>query len=420
MIGVTTKIILDKRVKTKANTYAVKLRITFQREQKYYPLSKRFTIEEWDKIQDPNCRGKNKQLKLYFSTVEERATSIIDGMEKFSFSKFEELFNNKASNKKDLYHLFDVYINQLKGEDRLTTATSHSCTLSAFKKYANHKNKKYIHLRDISIDWLTNYEKWQLNKGLSPSTIGIHMRNLRTILNVAIENGNFDKEDYPFGKRKYMIPATRNIKKALKIEDIKKLVEYSTDDEMEEKARDMWLFSYLANGMNMKDICLLKFKDIDTRNITFVREKTRRSTKADSKPITVPVIPKIMDIINKWGNRETNPNNYLFDVLKDNDSQADIDRKTRQFIKTINIRTKRIGKALEFKLKLTTYVARHSYATILKRSGAPIDFISESLGHKDLATTENYLDSFEDETKRKYQSNLLDFKSNEQEQTKSR
>ena len=409
MIGITTKIILDKRVKTKAGTYAVKLRITFQREQKYYPLSKRFTPDEWDRIEDPNCRGNNKKLKLTFSSIEEKASKIIDAMDSFSFSKFEKLFNNEAPSKKNLYYLFQEYIDKLNKETRHTTASSHSATLSAFKKFAEHNNKKYIYLRDINQDWLTKYELWQIEKGLSPSTVGIHMRNLRTILNIAIENGNFEKENYPFGKRKYQIPASRNVKRALTIGDIKKLVEYTSKDKTEERARDLWLFSYLANGINMKDVCLLKYKNMDTKNITFIRAKTQRSTKKDSKPIIAPIIPTLQNIINKWGNTNTAAEQYVFGVLTEKDTQADIDRKIRQFIKTINIRMKRIGEALEFNLKLTTYVARHSYATILKRSGAPIEFISESLGHKDLSTTENYLDSFEDETKRKYQSNLLDF-----------
>lgn len=409
MIGINSKIILDKRIKTKAGTYAVKLRITYQREQKYFPLSKHYTTDEWDKIQDPNCRGDNKKAKLYFSAIEQRASKIIDDMERFSFAKFEELFNEKPPNKRDLFYLFQEYIDHLKSEDRLSTASSYSTALSGYKKYAEHLKKKRFYLRDISQAWLQSYEKWQTSKGLSPSTVGIHMRNLRTILNIAIEKGHFEKENYPFGKRKYKIPATRNVKKALTIEDIKKLVEYTSEDNTELWARDIWLFSYLGNGINMKDVCLLKHKDIGAKNIIFVRAKTQRSTKNDQKPIIVPMISKLQEIINKWGNADKSPGAYVFDVLSDTDSQADIDRKTRQFTKSVNIRVKHIGEALEFDLKLTTYVARHSYATILKRSGAPIEFISESLGHKDLHTTENYLDSFEDETKRKYQQNLLNF-----------
>lgn len=78
-----------------------------------------------------------------------------------------------------------------------------------------------------------------------------------------------------------------------------------------------------------------------------------------------------------------------------------------QFIKTINKYMKLIGSEIGYDKPLTTYAARHSYATILKRSGAPLGFISESLGHKSLQTTESYLDSFEDETRRKYAEMLV-------------
>ena len=77
---------------------------------------------------------------------------------------------------------------------------------------------------------------------------------------------------------------------------------------------------------------------------------------------------------------------------------------------------KNIGNDLGINIKLTTYSARHSFATALKRSGAPTEFISESLGHKDLKTTENYLDSFEDDMKESYQRQLLNFTNKSREQ----
>ena len=68
---------------------------------------------------------------------------------------------------------------------------------------------------------------------------------------------------------------------------------------------------------------------------------------------------------------------------------------------------KLIGEDIGYDKPLTTYAARHSFATILKRSGAPTELISESLGHKSLKTTEAYLDSFEDKTRRKFMENLI-------------
>ena len=88
-------------------------------------------------------------------------------------------------------------------------------------------------------------------------------------------------------------------------------------------------------------------------------------------------------------------------------SEEDKMKVKNQFVNTINKYMKRIGIDIGYDKPLTTYSARHSFATILKRSGAPLGFISESLGHKSLQTTEAYLDSFEDETRRKYAEMLV-------------
>jgi site-specific recombinase XerD len=78
-----------------------------------------------------------------------------------------------------------------------------------------------------------------------------------------------------------------------------------------------------------------------------------------------------------------------------------------QFVKTVNKYMKRIGEDIGYDKPLTTYAARHSFATVLKRSGAPTEFISESLGHKSLQTTEAYFDSFEDPSRRNFMENLI-------------
>ena len=102
-----------------------------------------------------------------------------------------------------------------------------------------------------------------------------------------------------------------------------------------------------------------------------------------------------------------NENDYVFPVLKKNLSELQKHKDKDQFIKTINKYMKLIGQDIGYDKPLTTYAARHSFATVLKRSGTPMEFISESLGHKSLHTTEAYLDSFEDQTRRKFMENLI-------------
>jgi integrase/recombinase XerD len=409
MIGLSTAIILDKRFLRKDNTYAVKLRVTYFREQKYYPLNISLTDADWEKVHSSKPRKKHKEYLLYFSEIENKALEIIKDMTVFSFPAFEKKFNQKPKHEVDTISLFESYIEQLKKENRIGTADSYTWALTSIKKFTATRHRKKLHFAEVTPELLSEYEQWMIELGNSPTTIGIYLRSLRTIINNAIASGLLDKESYPFGKRKYQTPSGRNIKKALKTSDISKIISFQTTSRFQERARDLWLFSYLCNGANMKDIARLKYKNIDGDKIHFIRSKTERSTKQELKPISVFLLPESMAIIEKWGNKNHDPENYIFGIIDDSDTPEKVHARVKQTVRRINEHMKKIGTILGFDIKLTTYSARHSYATVLKRSGAPIEFISESLGHKDLKTTENYLDSFEDEMKESFQKQLLNF-----------
>jgi integrase len=409
MIGVTTAIVQDTRVKRTDGTYAIKLRITYNREQKYYPVNVHLSPEDWQRTQSEKPRNEFKEHKLYFNKIEQRAIEIIKELSPFSFEGFEKKFDQRTDRAKDVLTYLDAYIKQLEKEERSGTADSYQCAYNSFTKYIKTKNRKKLSFGDITPEWLAEYEKWMLDAEKSMTTIGIYLRSLRTITNIAIEDGLLAREFYPFGKRKYQIPSGRNIKKALTLTDIKGIVNYKPTTQAEERGRDLWLFSYLCNGANVKDIARLQYKNIDHSMIQFVRAKTERTTKQDLKPIMVSLLPEVKHIIEKWGVKPAKPDTYVFGLLEKSDNSEKELAKVRQATKTINKYMKRIGEHLGININLTTYTARHSFATVLKRSGAPTEFISESLGHKDLRTTENYLDSFEDSVKESFQRQLLNF-----------
>ena len=410
MLNVTIAIVQDTRIQRNDEKYAIKLRVTYNRKQKYYPLNEHFTTKQWEKVNSPNARLKYKEYAAYFKRIEQRANEIISSLHPFSFQVFENRFLNKAKSYADVLTVMDDYINQLNQEDRTGTAESYKCAYNSIKDFACDKKRKKLPFELVTEEWLNSYEKWMLANEKSITTVGIYMRSLRTIINIGIEKGLLNQESYPFGKRKYVIPASRNIKKALHIEDINKIVNYIPQHDSEARARDLWIFSYLCNGVNIKDIVLLQYKNIEGDKLLFVREKTKNTKKQDRNPISVIILPEINAIIKRWGVRSLDPEAYIFGIIKPTDTPEDIHKKTKQLTKTINKYMKHIGERLEIPEKITTYTARHSFATILKRSGAPTEFISESLGHTNLQTTANYLDSFEDETKVKYQSALLKFK----------
>src|SRR5580693_7197978 len=146
----------------------------------------------------------------------------------------------------------------------------------------------------------------------------IYIRPLRCIFNEAIIDGIIRKEKcYPFGRRKYQIPTGRNVKKALAMAEVEKIYYYEGDPDnlSEQKARDFWLFCYFANGMNIKDVALLKNKDINGEFLTFERSKTERAMKSDPKIITVYINEDMRKIMERWGNADKGPDSYIFTIL---------------------------------------------------------------------------------------------------------
>lgn len=404
---VTVKILLDTRRKKVSGRYPVKLRITYQREQKYYPTEYDLTPDDFDRVFGAKPRTEQKEIRANLVALETKANTIAEKLPVFSFTQFEALFFSQSGSRDahDVAHTFDAVIERLMAEERIGTAENYK-----YSKLSICEGHPRLKFADVTPDFLRDYQKQMERGGSSRTTIGIYLRCLRALFNEAIETGTILKESYPFGKRKYQIPASQNIKKALTISDIQKIQFYQPETESEAKARDLWMFSYLCNGMNLKDIAQLRFKNIDEKAgiVTFHRAKTE-NTSRKLKPVKAVLLDPAKAIIERWGNSDKRPESFVFPILT-NDMNAERQMASKNLqVKLINKYMKRIGRKLGIDMPLTTYVARHSFATILKRSGAPTEFISESLGHKDLRTTETYLDGFENATKQHFAKALLNF-----------
>lgn len=399
---------LDKR-RSSNKGYPVKLRITYHRQPRYFDTGVYLSESEFEKIQSLNPRGRLKEIKITLEAFERKAQKILEKIHhNFSFDDFKNQFFDKPK-LTDLVSVFDELIRDLSTEGRAGTASSYQCAKRSFEKFIG-KGRK-VRFNQINREWLSKYQKYMVENGMSLTTVGIYVRALRTVYNRAIQQKIIGRDSYPFGTTGYKIPASRNVKKALSKSEIKLIFDYKPKaGTWEEKALDLWLLSYLCNGANVKDICRLKHKNLNQKSIQFIRAKTERTSIRNQRGIVAIRLPQIDSIISKHGTVSLNPDSYVFPFLKGNEKPERELAITRQVTKNINTRMAKIGATLGIDQKVTTYTARHSYATILKRGGAPVEFISESLGHSNIRTTENYLDSFEDETKEKYANLLVNFK----------
>ncbi len=409
----TAAVVLDTRRQKANGTYPVRLRITFQRERKYYTLKlDDLTTDEWDKLKTGG-RLKDKQLlsiRDRIAEYEALAKEQFKKLPRFTFERFENLyFSDHSIDTKtvadDVYAAFAKQISDIRGQGRISTATGYETAMNSLKVF-----KPKLRFSDLSPKLLEEYENQLVGAGKSITTVGIYLRNLRVLVNQAKAKGLISATDYPFGKGRYEIPAAKNVKKALTLAEIEKIYNYPTENgSMTERAKDFWFFSYLCNGINIKDICLLRWRDIADERITFIRAKTVRTKRQSIKPIVVVLTDPVRDLIEKWGNTNRRPDNYVFPILTAGLTPERERDLVQYFTRSVNTYIKRIAAELSISKPVTTYTARHSFATVLKRSGAPNAFIGESLGHSSSRTTESYLDSFEDDMKRDYADVLLKF-----------
>jgi integrase/recombinase XerD len=411
IIKPTTIILLDKRRTKKTGLYPVKLRITFAREQRYYPIGCDLSETEFDQTMNPksvdlklSVQGKRvlKENKYKIDSFFVKTNEIIQSIPDFSFTIFEQKMFGIQTKAKDVYSIYQQAIQEMRRTERIGTAENYTTSMHSLQLFS-----PKLEFKQITASFLYDYEKWLMSKGRSISTVGIYLRPLRAILNLAIEEGLMNKEDYPFGKRRYVIPASKNIKKALTLSEIGKIYHYEAiAGTWWQKAKDFWLFSYFANGMNIKDLANLTKDNIKGDFLIFTRAKTMNTNRSAAKQISIPLSDDLRKIINTWHNSNSD---YLFPVLKKGMTPLEQHKTIAQCVKMINSYIRLIAEKVGIEKNITTYHARHSFATVLKRSGASTEFISESLGHSNIGTTSSYLDSFEDETKKEIMKALRNF-----------
>jgi len=430
MIPVHTSVILDTRRPLKDGTYPVKLRITYQRQRKYYNTNYNLCEEDFSKTQGEKPKGKYKEISISLNATEQKAIAVIDKLSSFTFEGFEKKFLNRSTCD-EVFSTYEHKIEKLRREGQAGTASTYESAYYSFLSYFLNeapvsfkgiplkevkkrredllKKKKPLSFSAVTVEFLSGYEKWMLGRGKTLTSVSMYVRTLRTLFNDVIASGDISNELYPFGKRLYKIPAGKSVKKSLVLSDIEKIFSYNATSDSEAKARDLWIFSYLCNGINVKDVARLKYKQLSKETITFIRAKTERTSKHDLKTIVAMRTPEIDQVIEKWGNKPALADTFVFPILRESLTPEEELATVRQTTKTINKYIKRVAASVGIEKNVTTYTARHSFSTVLKRAGAPIEFISESLGHSNLKTTESYLDSFEDNVKRQYTAQLTAF-----------
>ena len=434
-MGASISVFLDTRIKKSDNVYPVKIRATFNRERIYLGIEKKrinnklsgsqleryrfdgkgnysidqetfnkaMEIETEEERLKREKQGKKKtkptgiikELQTVFRGIELDSQQIADSLNPFTLDAFKTRMSTRKSKENKVFLQFEELVLELEASDRIGTAISYRNANKSLQKFTGGKEVAFEYFTKSKLD---QYKVWMQtgDNSCTDTTIGFYLRALRTLFNRAIQKGI--TTHYPFirGSEGCKVPKGKGRKIALNKPELQKIFDFNlTEKHPYSFYLDMWKLMYLLGGPNPTDICLLRESNIKNGFIYFFRQKTRR-TSNEQKEIQVPYSEPVKLIIEKWKQSEINES-YLIPVV--NDSMTAVLRKSviAQFVKMVNTAMKHVAGELKISQKITTYVARHSIATQLLRSGASVKFIGDQLGHHNTNTTEQYLGGFEDD-----------------------
>ena len=395
--------VLCYRSKTLSNgEHPIMLRVCKGGKKKYISLGISVNPKFWDFEKNKpkrNCPNREQLIKVINEQEQKYAEQILE----FSVEKREYTPTTlieaivPVQKARTVGELFNEYIAQLKDEGRLGYALSVQQVCNSLLKYKGHLD---IYFSEIDVNWLKAYESWLRCCKLADNTIGIRFRTLRAVYNLALAEGLVKADCYPFKKYKVSKLHKETAKRAITKEQVKQVIDYDVSGARFYKrlAVDMFAFSYLMGGINFTDMAFLTDKNVEGGRLVYVRQKTK-------KLIMLPLQEKAVEIMNRY---RSSQRKFIFPILDERErTLRQIRNRIYEVLDNVNGYLKEIGKELGVELKISSYVARHSYATVLKRSGVSTSVISESLGHSSERVTQIYLDSFENKQLNDAMKNLL-------------
>lgn len=386
----STKILLYKSKTLKSGSHPIVLRVIHNRLPKYYTLGSCKT-DYWDYERNrPNSKHPHKKkLNHFLNKREIRADEILLDFEfedkPFSFEDFERKFNGTIK-KITIPQYFDQWIKDLEQLGKVGTARTYKDSKSALLRFCRNNN---VEFGDVDYSFLKNWEKHHFKNGSSGNSLSVYLRTLRSLFNKAIVEGYCKEGVYPFRKYKIRKVEKPTMKRALSKEELHKIIDAKIEKGTELwHARNYFLFSFYNMGMNFIDVANLKWTDINSERLAYNRSKTGRN-------YNVKLLLPARNILDQYKST-LNSSQFIFPILNPSYANPEsIHNRVKKVRRKVNQKLRELGESLEITNDLTTYVARHSWATILKQNGVSESIISEGLGHSTERTTKIYLKSFE-------------------------
>lgn len=386
-----TRFFLDTRRVKQGSPCVLKVAIAHRDKTAYVSLETKILPEQWDDehsmvINHPQQQLLNVYLSGVMQKVERTIIYLADSSQLASMTvseiktEVERVLNpTKVEKKEKADQEKKMFVSWFLKVANSKSKSTCGVFMQTYRRLLAFKGNKVQRLRfeDITKEWLTAFDNFMAQTAPSRNSRNIHMRNIRTVFNDAIDNNV--TTCYPF--RKFRITPQATPKRNLKVEELRTLFSFPAEEHAV-KYIDMFKLIFLLIGINVVDLCHLK--EIEDGRITFSRAKTKRL-------YSIKVEPEAMEIIERYRGED-----WLINILDRYTDHNEFTRRMDRVLKKIGP-VKRVGlggKKIYSPLfpKLTTYWARHSWATIAMSLDIPRDTIAHALGHGTNTVTDIYID----------------------------
>ena len=383
------------------------LRITENKKRVMKSLGISINPKYWDFGKEepkPKCPDYELIQNIILKVKSEYQHLILEKLSKNEEFTASSLINEQKEEikAKTVEEFYLSLIEELKQKGRIGNSYAYLNSYNTLRNF-NHGKKLNYTFSHIDVTFCRKFEDWMRSKGNKDTTLSYQFRTLRAAFNKAIEAKIVAREKNPFIEYKLSHFNTKTIKRALSKKDIMKIINANCigKSELRQLTHDLFSLSYLCGGISFVDIANLTPKNIVDGRLIYQRQKTHGN-------INLPLSDKAQKIIDKYIDYQKQAI-YLFPILHGKKHITPMQKSNRvhKVCHQINQELKIFAKELNIKSEVTTYTARHSFATILKKSGVNIGIISEALGHQDIKTTQIYLSRFDNEQVDEAMKNLL-------------
>lgn len=392
----SVKLMLNKQRMLSSGKFPLVFQIIHQRRKRLIYTKIKLHPEEFDDLLLEVKAGKrtayslteiraiNKELKREYKRILLRIKELENRGESFTVNDLVE------SRKKDVSYFYllqytELQIDRKRKKEKEGIAVAYQSTYVSLKKYINtlSERKKDVNMHEVNYGFVMGYEDFLYAQKVSENTVNYYLRNFRTLYNAAIKDGYRQHGDYPFAYVRTR--ACKTVKRALSKENMRLLSSLSiSNSPYLEFSRDLYLFSFYAQGMAFVDIAFLNKKNIYGGLLTYSRRKSKQL-------IHIVVTPQMQKLIDKY----SNDSEYLFPIIDPLNKEQSVYKQYRLALGRINRHLKKLAAGLNLRIPLTTYTARHTWATLARDSGAPLSVISAGLGHTSEEMTRIYLKDFD-------------------------